>query len=133
MEKLKATDFIMYNGVDLQLYRTSFTDEQLTAVLQWLQLFKWDKRAEKALRYIIWQHKLGTKVQSKVSVPRGKIVEPDPLQNTVGECPKCGGVVRGKSLPRCETSATGRVYYTECDDCVYYTEYFLDDKIIKGE
>lgn len=131
-KKVKATDLIMWNGIDIELYSRSFDRTHLPTVLQFLHTFKWDKNAELALRYVLQKYKVvQQRVKGKVIHKHGKkeseedaIREPCQMAIT-GVC-RCGGILRGEPLPSCEKKATGRVFVEICDDCPYYAELYWD-------
>lgn len=125
----KPESYIMENGIDLKKYADSHDKNCLHSVLQFLQIFKWDKEVEEALDYLIHKkYKAGSSVKSKLRKRHGKrfinIDEPAPLRIIVGMCHKCGGVLKASDLSECESKKTGRITVFECDDCTYYREIF---------
>jgi hypothetical protein len=139
-KKLKSTDMIMWNGVDIELYARSHDPTCIHTVLQFLELFKWDKNAEAALRYLAdTKYKLGMVKPSEKGQLRKKkpiIEEPEVPVFVVGVCPKCEEKLLGEPVAACETRGTGRVFVKECSVCTYYCELFRkDDKLteIEGE
>jgi hypothetical protein len=118
----------MWNGVDIELYLMSHDPKCFHTVLQFLELFQWDKRAEAALRYLVdVKFKIGHTVQARTTQLRRKrvpIPEIPPLGLMVGICPKCGEALMGESMPACETRESGRLFLKVCASCTYYSELF---------
>jgi hypothetical protein len=138
MYMLDKKEFIMWNGVDLELYIKAHEPICLVTVLNFLELFQWDKRAEKALRYIIKKHGHDTRVKAEQIRARSSPVietpDPSPLPIVCGRCSRCLGLVRTGPVPGCEAAKTNRVTLKECDNCSYYSEIFLmDGKYIEIE
>lgn len=138
-EECKSVSYMMHNGVDMELYVTSFDPSHIATVRIFLSLFKWDKKALKALQCI--EKKYNIHGKSVVSTPKKRqemnlpeAAEPHPLQAIMETCPLCSGIVRGWPLSACMTRDTNRVFLRECDDCSYYAETFnYNDKIIVTE
>ena len=65
------------------------------------------------------------------------VPEPTKPRVVVGFCPKCTSTMVGEPMPQCESTDTGRHFYSECTVCSYYTEVFEGRKgryiEIKGE
>ena len=138
MKKIKSLDLVMWNGIDIELYSSSFDARCIQTVWRFLKTFKWDKRAEEALRYLIDRD--GYNVVKQAT--RGKVAWKDKIQEfapprvVMGSCPKCGGILRGDRVKSCESIKTGRVSYMICDDCIYYKEFFIKNNeltIVEGE
>lgn len=133
-------DLIMWNGVDLEHYTAAMNRECLPQILQFLQLFEWDKKAERALEYLIRKYPAGITIRSKKITPKQKALEvriekeaayewDDPqLPFVLGLCPECGELMRGLAIPACESRVSARVFYKECTVCPYYSEIFWDEE-----
>lgn len=131
LRRLRRRNFIMWNGVDLELYIESHDPKCIGTVLTFLQLFQWDRKAEKALKFLIDKHRLNPFVPAVRAKKWGKEdyhPEQEPgkrqVNYIVGICPRCGSPVHGEGLPRCELQKSGRVFYKECLTCTYYSELF---------
>lgn len=126
----KPRHYRMWNGVDLELYSASFPQCCKHAVLQHLELFQWDRSAEKAYRYLLLiKNKEGYTVKSEVTQkPKKEKVywdEPTELTTVVGICPKCGWALLGDPIyEKCERSESDRLFVTVCSNCTYYKELF---------
>jgi hypothetical protein len=138
----KPKHFIMWNGVDLQLYVRSHTPKCLQSVHQFLQLFKWDKNALEALEYLLaTDYKVVSEnvVTAERTHRHGKertYPEEYTINIRIGICPKCGSALLGDPIPSCERSKTGRVFWTECSSCTYHKELFEKNGVlteIEGE
>jgi hypothetical protein len=119
--------------VDLELYASSFHQKQLHAVLQFLELFQWDRRAERLLDYLLHEKwKVGDVVKAEASRRKYKeqVLWDEPIEFTtiVGVCPKCDWPVVGDAIhERCERKLSGRLFIKECTNCTYYSELFEHD------
>jgi len=148
-KEFNPDDLIMWNGVNLELYTAGMNRECLPQIYQFLQLFEWDEKAEKALEYLIRKYPAGEVVRSRKisSVQRAReargakeqfeFADYPQLPFVLGACPECGKLMRGVALSGCETEETGRHFYKECTVCPYYSEVFWDEekkeaKEIKG-
>ena len=79
------------------------------------------------------KRELFIKLKHKRSGVDREVVDYDALDRApvtiVGICPRCDGTVRGTTIASCETKLSGRVFYKECEDCIYYSETFkIDNK-----
>lgn len=110
---------MLINDIDIGVYADSFSVDNLHSVLQFLEVFNWDKDAEEWLR----EH---LRIQS----PSGEVGNYKPfLVETVVGIHDCGGTITFHHIPNCEVASTGRVYYEECDKCTYYMERFDRERI----
>jgi hypothetical protein len=131
---VKPKHYVMWNGVDLELYIQSFSPQCAHTVLQFLNLFQWDKNARDALDYLLNEkYKTGHTVKSEYGPKPYKeviIEEPDDLPFIVGGCPRCGDMVFGGPVPPCEYRETGRIFVKVCKSCTYYSEIFETQETI---
>lgn len=133
--RIRSKDLVMWNGVDLELYVKNHDPRCLVTVMNFLELFQWDRSAEKALRYIIHKHGYNKRVTAVKTRSRSMPKE-EPWEQAredektwtgtvpMGPCPRCGGWVMGDKVASCETQKTDRVSYKMCEECTYYSEVF---------
>ena len=128
-------DRMMWNGVDLEMYAKSFRPECIITVHQFLQLFQWDKNAEKILDYLInvkWKAGQRVKAERVQRAKKARVFrdEPGELNTIVGVCPRCGDMLLGEPIRGCENKSSGRLFYKECISCPYYYELFEKDLVL---
>jgi len=116
----------------------AFDLNQLYAVKQWLDHFKWHEegsllmgqlldevekeRRDHALANAKGRYNFMRKRVRKEPDPREP--EPESIGVTVGFCPRCESRLVGMPVGSCEAKAHQRHFYTECVACIYYREVF---------
>lgn len=124
----------------IRVHSKAFDLNQLYAVKQWLDHFKWSdegsllmgqlleevekERRDYALAHAKGRYNFMSKQKRERKEPDPKEPEPDSIPTTVGFCPRCESRLVGMPVGSCEARAHQRHFYTECVACTYYTEIF---------
>jgi len=117
----------------IQFFERLEIQKDLTRFLRGLQDEQFEKlrsEAEKGGRKIDRKHfdrfKKGKSIRAEPTPQKEQtaIVEPFKYTQVVGICPRCSSKVVGGPQPKCETKASGRVFFKECSACTYYVEIF---------
>lgn len=142
MKVLKPT------GRVVSTYAESFSDEAVSSVMQFLEVFSEDRSEElfNKIRDVVHERRERLRITAEANNKRRKELlekqigeyemkermakedgkfpgEPSPMP-VIGFCPKCGRKLLGMFISDCETRKSGRVFYKQCSSCSYYSELF---------
>ncbi len=114
---------MLIKGVDISRYVQSFSKNNIASVVQFLEIFKWDKEAEDWLReYLATTPAAPPPADDLDEYNKPQIIGPGIVLGTHD----CGGEILRFNIRGCHTAATGRVAYEECTKCTYYKEVFRE-------
>lgn len=118
---------------DVLDYSLSFTMREMYAVRNWLQYYECCQELHMYVDEVVidYQEALRKKAERNRQVRSHSTVvrkhgpsKRDRPHMVVGVCPDCSSQLLGMPVPSCETAATGRIFYAECDHCIYIRETF---------